>query len=84
LAAVKLTTVQVDRHDLLCKAWTDRGLVCSAQRKSFKNMPYVRYVHLTKAKHIHKRQTHFLLREDVTHKDYDRKGSVANKNALWS
>jgi hypothetical protein len=29
-------------------------------------MLYVRNVHLTKAKHIHKRQTHFLVREDVT------------------
>jgi hypothetical protein len=27
---------------------------------------YVPYVHLTKAKHIHKRQTHFLVREDAT------------------
>jgi hypothetical protein len=29
-------------------------------------MLYVRYLHLTKAKHIHKRQTHPLVREDVT------------------
>jgi hypothetical protein len=29
-------------------------------------MPYVRHVHLTKAKPIHKRQTHPLVREDVT------------------
>jgi hypothetical protein len=31
-----------------------------------------------KVKHIHKRQTHLLVREDV-HKDYDRRGSVAKK-----
>jgi hypothetical protein len=29
-------------------------------------MLYVRYVHLTKAKHIPNRQTHFLFKEDVT------------------
>jgi hypothetical protein len=36
----------------------------------FNNMLYVRYAHLTKAKHIHER---------TSHKDYDRKGSVAKK-----
>jgi hypothetical protein len=51
---------------MLCKAWTDRGLVYSAQGRIFSNMLYVRYVHLTKAKHIHKSQTHPLVREDVT------------------
>jgi hypothetical protein len=30
-----------------------------------------------KAKHIHKRQTNFPVREEL-HKDYDSKGSVAN------
>jgi hypothetical protein len=39
-------------------------------------MLYVQYVHLTKAKHIHRRQIHFLVSERVLHKDYDRKGSV--------
>jgi hypothetical protein len=29
-------------------------------------MLHVRYVHLTKAKPIHKKQTHLLIREDVT------------------
>jgi hypothetical protein len=24
-----------DRHDLLCKAYTDRGLVCSAKGRNF-------------------------------------------------
>jgi hypothetical protein len=41
-------------------------------------MLYVRYVHLTRAKHIHKRQTHLLVRE-ILHEDYERKGSVAKK-----
>jgi hypothetical protein len=35
---------------------------------------YVRYEHLTKAKPIHMRQTHPLVREN-----YDHKGSVAKK-----
>jgi hypothetical protein len=35
------------RHDLLCKACTDRGLVCSATARIFHNMLHVRYVHLT-------------------------------------
>jgi hypothetical protein len=43
-----------DRHDLVCKACTDRGLVCSAKGSIFNN------------KHIHKRQTLLLVREDVT------------------
>jgi hypothetical protein len=30
------------------------------------NVLYVRYIHLAKAKPIHKRQTHPLIREDVT------------------
>jgi hypothetical protein len=29
-------------------------------------MLYVRHVHLTKAKHIHKKETHPLVREDVS------------------
>jgi hypothetical protein len=37
-------------------------------------MLHVRYVHLTKAEHIHKRQTHPLVRGD-----YDCTGSVARK-----
>jgi hypothetical protein len=46
-------------------------------------MLYVRYVHLTKAKHIHKRQTHPLAR--MLHKDYVRKGLVAeNKTVVVS
>jgi hypothetical protein len=42
------------------------GLVCSAQGRIFSNTLYVRYEHLKKAKHIHKRQTHPPVREDVT------------------
>jgi hypothetical protein len=38
-------------------------------------MLFVRYVHLTRAKHIHERQTHRLVREDVM----NRKGSVEKK-----
>jgi hypothetical protein len=39
----------------------------------------VRYVHLTKAKHIHERRAHLLVRPISRRKDYDRKGSVAKK-----
>jgi hypothetical protein len=47
-------------------------------------MLYVRHVHLTKAKHIQKGQTHpILLSEMMLHKDYNRKGSVEKKK-LWS
>jgi hypothetical protein len=35
-------------------------------------------IHLTKGKHIRKRQTHPLVR----HKNYDRKGSVEKKNLV--
>jgi hypothetical protein len=42
------------------------------------NMLYVRYVHLTKAKTIHKKQTNPLVREDVP-KYCDHKGSLAKK-----
>jgi hypothetical protein len=53
-------------NDQLCKAWAGRGLVYSAQGRIFDNMLYVRRLHLTKAKHIHKRQTYPLIRDDVT------------------
>jgi hypothetical protein len=46
-------------------------------------MLYVRYVHLTKAKHIHKKQTHPRVRE-MLQKDYDRKGTVAKKTLVLS
>jgi hypothetical protein len=41
-------------------------------------MLYVRYVQFTTVKHIHKRETHPLVRE-MLHKDCDRKRSVAKK-----
>jgi hypothetical protein len=40
-------------------------------------MLYVQYIHLTKVKAIHKRQT--LSSESILHKVYDRKCSVAKK-----
>jgi hypothetical protein len=42
------------------------GLVYIVKGRIFSIKLYVRYVHLTKAKRIHKRQTHRLVREDVT------------------
>jgi hypothetical protein len=50
-------------HDLLRKAWTDRGLVYIVKGRIFKLMLYV---HLTEAKLIYKRQIHPLVRLDVT------------------
>jgi hypothetical protein len=41
-------------------------IVYSEKRKIFNNMLYVWYVYLTKAKRIHQRQTHPLVREGVT------------------
>jgi hypothetical protein len=45
---------------------TERGLVYIAPGRIFSNLLHVRYVHWQKAKPIHKRQIHFLIREDVT------------------
>jgi hypothetical protein len=58
-------------------------VVFSGQSMSmiFNNMLYVRYVHLTKAKYIHKRQTHHFV-EWVLHADFDSKGSVEKKKTL--
>jgi hypothetical protein len=59
------------------RACTGRGLVYSAQGRIFSDLlySYMRYLHLTKAKPIHKRQP-VLSSERKLHKDYDRKGSV--------
>jgi hypothetical protein len=46
-------------------------------------MLLVQYVHLAKAKPIHKKQPNPLIREDVTHVLYDRKGSVRKKKS-WA
>jgi hypothetical protein len=43
-------------------------------------MLHGRYVHLKKAKPIHKGQYHSLVRKDVS-RDYNRKGSVAKKES---
>jgi hypothetical protein len=41
--------------------------LCVVQKEEFfNNMLYVRNVYLRKAKHVHKRQTHLLVRENVT------------------
>jgi hypothetical protein len=94
LATAKLRTVQVTKLPLYHKT-RKTGMTCFAkprltddmcvvQKKDFSvNMLYMRYVHLTKAKPIHKRQTHPLVTEDVN-KDYDRKGSVKKKKDLCS
>jgi hypothetical protein len=53
-------------HDLLYKAWADRGLVYNAKGKTLNIWPCVRYVRLSKAKDNHKREAYSLVREDVT------------------
>jgi hypothetical protein len=79
LAAVKLTTVQVTNlqlqhkinwHELLCKAWTDRGLVYIVKGRIFNIMLY-RYVPSTFI-----RDKAILSAESVLHTDYDSKSSV--------
>jgi hypothetical protein len=62
---------------MICFAspWTDRGLIYNAQGRICNSMLYVGYICLTKAKPIHKRQTHPFMREEL-HKDYDHKGTV--------
>jgi hypothetical protein len=53
-----------------------------AKGRTFNNMLYARYVHLTKAKPILERQNHPLSLERMLHRDYDGKGSVAKKMAV--
>jgi hypothetical protein len=77
LATVKFTTFHVTKLSLQNKI-RNIGMVCSAkpvltgglyiaQKEGFTiSMLHVRYVHLAKAKPVHKRQTHLLVREDVT------------------
>jgi hypothetical protein len=45
---------------------TDRFLGGEKSHSPSRPMQYVRYVHLTKAKHIYKRQSHPLDRQEVT------------------
>lgn len=64
------------------KAWT--GLyIQQTVPPPHNNMLYVRYLHLTKATHIRKRQTHPHVREEVAYKDYDRKGSCVWRETWW-
>jgi hypothetical protein len=46
----------VPGHDMLCKTYTDRGLVCSAKGRFFNNMLSLRNKHLMKG------QAHLLVR----------------------
>jgi hypothetical protein len=60
---------------------TEKGRVYIVKGKFFNNILYVRYVHLTKAKHIHKRHA-LLSSERMSHTGYGRKGSIEkNKNS---
>jgi hypothetical protein len=77
LAVFKLTTVQVTKlplwHkirkiDMNCFAkpiQTEDSCIVQKEKFSIKCYVCVTYI-LQKAKHIHKRQTHLLVREDVT------------------
>jgi hypothetical protein len=63
------------RHDLLCKACTDRGLVCSAKGRIFNNMLYAKYT-LDKKPNTFVRDKPSFLSERMLHKDCYRKSSV--------
>jgi hypothetical protein len=73
----------VSLHDLLCKAWPDRGLACSAQGRICNNMLYVRYVHLTRPI-IFIRDKPVLSSERMLRKGYYRKSSVAKMSVVAS
>jgi hypothetical protein len=70
----KFTTVQVTKLLLYLKVskncFTNPGsyrrLIYSTNERIFNNTLHVRYINLTKLRHIHKRQTHHLLREEVS------------------
>jgi hypothetical protein len=93
LAVVKLMTVLVTRQPLqhmICKI----GMIYSAKPKLtqglyivhkevFNNMIYLRYVHLTKFRHI-QRGKPIVLSERILHKDYDRKGSIGKQTLAVS
>jgi hypothetical protein len=50
----------------VCKACIDRGLVCSAKGRIFNTMYMYEIYTWWKANHMHKKQTHLLVRDDVT------------------
>jgi hypothetical protein len=88
----KLTTFQVSKLPLYHKI-REIGMICSAkpiltedlcvmQEEKFAVIFYVRFLHLTKAKHIHKRHTD-LSPERMLHKDYDRKRSFEKNLCSW-
>jgi hypothetical protein len=68
---------------MLCKAWTVRWLVYIVKGRIFINMLYMRYLHLTKAKSIHKRQTHPLVREDVKQGLWPHRFSCTKRAWSW-
>jgi hypothetical protein len=70
-------------HDLLCKACTDKGLVCSAKGRIFNNMLLCAKCTLDEGQSIFMRQTH-LLTERVLHNDNDCNGSLKKKSVVVS
>jgi hypothetical protein len=62
---------------VLLKAWTDRGLVCSAKGRIFNNMLYVHIRALDERPSIFLRDKPIFSSERMLHKDYYLKGSVA-------
>jgi hypothetical protein len=71
-------------HDLLCKAYTDRGLVYSVKGRIFNNTLYMGYVHLTRP-NIFIRDKPIFSSETMLLKDYDCKGSDLKKKTtnIW-
>jgi hypothetical protein len=63
---------------MICFAWTERALVYFVKVRIFNNVLYMRYVHLTKAKHII-RDKPILSLERKVYKDYDRNVPIDKK-----
>jgi hypothetical protein len=82
-AAVVAWTIH-DRRDPFLKVGNDRGRVCTVTGKFCSLVLYVLYLHLTKAKDVHKKQIRFLVREDVTQGLWPQGFSCKEKVLSWA
>jgi hypothetical protein len=72
----------LDRHDLLWKAFTDRGLVCSAKARIFRQHGIYAKCTLDERPSVFIRDNPIFSSERMLHKDYYRKGSTGGKKPL--
>jgi hypothetical protein len=63
-------------HDLLCKAWTERGLEYSAQGRISSNLLYGLKCTLDEKPSVFIRDKSIFWSERMSHKDYDPKSSL--------